>query len=204
MGTTRQQQAEATKKHIAHVALRLFSEQGFAATSTRQIAEEAEVSEGLVFHHYPTKRDLLAGVVSSRPGFAREILTTIDSYGDQSIESYLQHIGTHFVTMMHPGAEAAVFFNMILAESRRGNKLHELMQGTFENTISTIARFLAERVEAGELRADLPAESAARAFIGALLVFFVSRKDLSLEDWNEEASTYVKDVTAHWLRGARP
>ena len=39
--TARQQKALATKARIAETAMHLFSEQGFAATSTKQIAQAA-------------------------------------------------------------------------------------------------------------------------------------------------------------------
>ena len=44
---------------IAEVALRLFIKRGYHATSTRLIAQEAGVSEGLIFRHYNNKEGLL-------------------------------------------------------------------------------------------------------------------------------------------------
>jgi len=38
---------------------RLFAAQGFAATSTRQIAEAAGIRQPTLFHYYPTKLDVL-------------------------------------------------------------------------------------------------------------------------------------------------
>jgi AcrR family transcriptional regulator len=43
---------------IRNAALRLFSEQGYAATSIRAVAAEAGVSAGLVQHHFPSKETL--------------------------------------------------------------------------------------------------------------------------------------------------
>ena len=44
---------------IAEAALWLFVERGYHATSTRLIAKEAGVSEGLIFRHYTNKERLL-------------------------------------------------------------------------------------------------------------------------------------------------
>ncbi len=41
----------------------LFSEKGYEETTTREIAECAQVSEGTVFKYFPTKLDLLAAVM---------------------------------------------------------------------------------------------------------------------------------------------
>jgi len=49
-----------TKKElILKKSLELFSSKGFKATSTRSIADSAEVSEGLIFKHFKSKNGLL-------------------------------------------------------------------------------------------------------------------------------------------------
>ena len=50
------------KTIILKVALQLFSEGGYAATSTRMISKQAAVSEGLIFRHYQNKEGLLNAV----------------------------------------------------------------------------------------------------------------------------------------------
>ena len=50
-----------TKKDlILEKSLELFSSKGFKGTSTRSIADAAEVSEGLIFKHFKSKNGLLA------------------------------------------------------------------------------------------------------------------------------------------------
>lgn len=49
---------EEKRELLLGAARRLFSSQGFKATSTAQIAEEAGVSEGVLFHHFGSKRNL--------------------------------------------------------------------------------------------------------------------------------------------------
>ncbi len=47
-----------TSKKIMKVALKLFSEQGYYPTTTKQIAEEAGVNELTIFRHFGSKRNL--------------------------------------------------------------------------------------------------------------------------------------------------
>jgi TetR/AcrR family transcriptional regulator len=55
-------------------ALKLFADQGYAATSIQQIAQASGVSKAGVFHHYRTKRDLyLAALDSAQEEFAGEL-----------------------------------------------------------------------------------------------------------------------------------
>lgn len=47
---------------ILEAATEIFSEKGFAATSTSEIAKRAGVAEGTIFKHYKTKKDLLLSI----------------------------------------------------------------------------------------------------------------------------------------------
>ena len=47
------------QKAVIKAAVELFSEKGYAATSTREIAIRAGVAEGTIFKQYPTKKDLM-------------------------------------------------------------------------------------------------------------------------------------------------
>ncbi|WP_433932608.1 TetR/AcrR family transcriptional regulator [Sorangium cellulosum] len=53
---------EAQKK-IVEAAVTAFAEQGFHGTATRDIARRAGVAEATIFKYFPTKRDLLLGVL---------------------------------------------------------------------------------------------------------------------------------------------
>jgi AcrR family transcriptional regulator len=49
---------------ILEAAIEIFSEKGFAATSTSEIAKKAGVAEGTIFRHYKTKKDLLLKIIT--------------------------------------------------------------------------------------------------------------------------------------------
>ncbi|MDR0312351.1 MAG: TetR/AcrR family transcriptional regulator [Treponema sp.] len=47
------------QKAVIKAAVELFSEKGYASTSTKEIAVRAGVAEGTIFKQYPTKKDLM-------------------------------------------------------------------------------------------------------------------------------------------------
>lgn len=61
--TARKEKAERSRRHLVDVALRLFVDQGYAATPISQILAEADVSRGALYHHFPGgKQDLFVAV----------------------------------------------------------------------------------------------------------------------------------------------
>ena len=46
------------------MALELFANEGYSATSTSKIAKEAGVSEGLIFRHFGSKKGLLEAIMA--------------------------------------------------------------------------------------------------------------------------------------------
>lgn len=58
----RQRQAEATRQLLVSVALELFTERGYAATSVEEIIQRAGVARGALYHHFSGKDALFRAV----------------------------------------------------------------------------------------------------------------------------------------------
>lgn len=86
MRMTEQDDQKKTDKQarILEAAIEIFSEKGFAATSTSEIAQKAGVAEGTIFRHYKTKKDLLlsiAGPIAVKlvaPFLMRDFIKVLD------------------------------------------------------------------------------------------------------------------------------
>ena len=66
------ERSERSRAQILDTALKLFAHRGYGATSVRDIAEEAGVSKGNVYHHFADKEaifrellDVYFGAMSS-------------------------------------------------------------------------------------------------------------------------------------------
>ena len=51
------------RSQILHVAIKLFSQNGFRGTTTKEIARAAGVSEAMVFRHFATKEELYHAIL---------------------------------------------------------------------------------------------------------------------------------------------
>jgi AcrR family transcriptional regulator len=57
------QRSEKSRAQILDSALKLFSHKGYGATSVRDIAEEAGLSKGNVYHHFPDKETIFRALI---------------------------------------------------------------------------------------------------------------------------------------------
>jgi AcrR family transcriptional regulator len=63
-----------TRSRIQEIAFRLFTEQGYEATSLREIAEELGVTKAALYYHFRTKEDIVTGMVDDRLEELEELL----------------------------------------------------------------------------------------------------------------------------------
>ena len=54
----REEKSERSRRQVLDTALQLFSQQGYRATSVRDIADRAGVSTGNLYHHFPDKETI--------------------------------------------------------------------------------------------------------------------------------------------------
>jgi AcrR family transcriptional regulator len=161
----RQAQARETQRHIATVARQLFIEQGYAATSIRDIADQAEVSVQTIYNAFDGKPAIIAricdmAVVGDDEPVAlaeREEVLAIPSATDpvEVIDRWLGvciGIFTRFLPIL-PAVREAAGSEPEVAAQWRANGVENRYEG---------ARKVAEQLASlGGLRAGLTVEMAA-------------------------------------------
>lgn len=70
------------KENILNAALKRFAEEGFRSTSTSKVANEAGVSEGLIFRHFKNKEGLLEAIMEEGEQRLQVLFSDIVSESD--------------------------------------------------------------------------------------------------------------------------
>jgi AcrR family transcriptional regulator len=65
--------ASERRDHLVKLAAELFAEKGFQATTVREIADEAGILSGSLYHHFDSKESIVDEVLS---GYLDELLTS--------------------------------------------------------------------------------------------------------------------------------
>jgi AcrR family transcriptional regulator len=78
----------STHDRIIEAAIKLFSEKGFNGTTTKEIAETAEVNEALIFRHFSTKRDLYGAIIEKKISEEPGVELSLETHRDSRRRSY--------------------------------------------------------------------------------------------------------------------
>src|SRR5215204_2867533 len=202
--TARQLQAAARQEQILRTALKLFAAQGFDATSTRQIAKEAGIAEGLIFHYFPTKGSLLTAILQDRlegrRAFRTQLRPLLEDAGGKPAPEVLHAVSSGWLATLRRDEE---FVIVLFATAQTNPEVRQAWQGLIREGTELLTGYLASRVEAGELRKDLPLETAATMFVSALMIFFLARRQLPDHEWREQSDAYARELISVWLDGGR-
>jgi AcrR family transcriptional regulator len=157
----RERKKARTRAAIREHALRLFREQGYAATTVEQIAEAAEISPSTFFRYYPTKEDVVLQ----------------DDFDVLALEAFeAQPAGLSPVAAFRAAATAAFAaltpeelaqFRETAALTLSVPEIRARAMDEFARTIDVIAGAVARRV--GREPGDFAARNLAGAIIGVVI-----------------------------------
>jgi len=166
----RERKKDATRERIAHVALELFTERGFDATTVGDIAERADVAKGTFFNYYPRKEAVLDALAertaTEMEGVTRRLLAGRGK-SRRKVATFVHEIARRH--SRNPGL-ARVFLTRLLTGH------HDPTDG-FPTRIRGLMRGLIEQGQStGEFRREVdPGRASAviqSAALGTLLVWF--------------------------------
>src|ERR1044071_2917760 len=79
---------EATRLAIENAAIHLFLEQGYHATSMRQIADRAELALGGIYNHFSSKEEIFEAIIIDQHPYKRILPLVLAVEGDNAEEFF--------------------------------------------------------------------------------------------------------------------
>jgi AcrR family transcriptional regulator len=194
--------ADERRERLLTAALDLFSRQGFAGTTTKQIAHDAGVTEAIVFRHFPNKEELYWAVIEQqcalRDGRARTQALLASAPGRTDAELFAafgEDILVRNSTRPH-------LPRLLLFSALEDHKLsHRFFRTYISEYYEVVAEHIRERIRAGKFR-DVDPLLAARGFIGMFFYHFLIQ-DLFGGKKVQQYDTKVvsRTLTDLWLQG---
>ena len=191
---------EDKRRQLLDAAVRVFARKGFHASRVGDIAEEAGVAHGLLYHYFKSKDQVLEAVFHENWSVLVARIESVEET-DESAADQIRHIAAIVLrTWLHLPDVVRV----VIQEFGRSPELAERI-GELTRPIEVLQRVIARGVERGEFRADIDPAFAATVVYGSideLLTAWVLGRLPSGEDDVATAEQTLLDVTLLGLRKA--
>ncbi|MCF2875224.1 MULTISPECIES: TetR/AcrR family transcriptional regulator [unclassified Tenacibaculum] len=133
------------REQILEVATRLFSERGFEKTSVSAICEAAKVSNGLVFHHFKNKNELLREIFKKTTNIIVEINDSVQKEISPK-ERLIELIDGAFKQMVEDKLFFQLYLNVMLQPTTKAI-LNDLIKEKYTFLLDNAHKILSEYSE---------------------------------------------------------
>jgi len=151
------------RENIIQATQRLLQSHGLARLTTRDIAREANVAEGLIYHHFKDKAELIYKVVELRVSEATNLLQKLPlQVGMRTLKENLEDV-LNIIYRVHYEIVPIAF--TVFADRQLRVRLQEIMKETEmgpQRTIRSLAVYLAAEQRLGRLSSDVNPQVAAK------------------------------------------
>jgi AcrR family transcriptional regulator len=164
---------ERTHQAIIEAAYDLFLEQGYAATSMRQIAEQSGLALGGIYNHFTGKEAIFAELIIDRHPF-QQILPVLLNTPAVDIESFVRDAAR---TMVSELGKRPDFIKLMFIEivEFNGRNMPNMLENILPQVLPLIEKFSRNK----KILRPLPSFIFFRAFLGLFFSYYMTELLLS-------------------------
>ena len=198
------------EEKILQSAIQIFSEKGFSATTTSEIAKNAGIAEGTIFRYFKTKKDILRSIlIQAIKLFSGKLVMD----GVEKIFSASEGKDLHVIIkeLIYDRMKLAdSFFPMariIVTEAIYHEDVREaIYQNIVLKVMETFKEFHSKMVEKGLMRSDIDPMVIFRSALGNIAVLIAQRKmfgeKIKIDDFEAEVDKMI-DVLLYGIAPAK-
>ena len=198
--------ATERRRQILNAAVRVFARQGFHTCRVSDIADEAGVAYGLVYHYFSSKEEILDTLFTERWGLMLEAIVAADAAASSPREK-LESIAAFIVDSYRHDPD--VMKVIIVEVTRAANTFGLTHLAKIREAYAGIAAIVATAQAEGSFRSEITPAFAAQTFYGAmeqLLTGWIFDSNATGEPQFEQAKAMIVDMICGGLepRDHRP
>jgi AcrR family transcriptional regulator len=153
------------RRLILDAAIRVFARRGFHHCRVSDVADEAGVAYGLVYHYFESKEEILNTLFLERWQIMLDAIAEIDGKPLPARDKLYQVAGFIIDSYRHDPDLMKV---IIVEVTRSAHSFGAVHLETIQDAYGGIAQIVERGREEGSFKADIPAEFAAMCFYGAI------------------------------------
>jgi TetR/AcrR family fatty acid metabolism transcriptional regulator len=166
MATARAQAAADKRRAILDAAVRVFARQGFHGCRVSDIADEAGVAYGLVYHYFDSKEEVLDTLFLERWDLLLVAIADADSRDSLSARGKLHEVASFIIDSYRHDPD---LMKVIIVEvTRAANSFGRTHLARIREAYDGIARIVRQAQEDGTFTTAVTAQFGALAFYGAV------------------------------------
>lgn len=162
------------KEAVLKAAVKIFSEKGYSAATTSEIAKEAGVAEGTIFRYFKTKKDILTGVlieviqVFGEEMITEKLLKLIKQNKDKSQREVLKLIIKDRLELINEHREE-IF--IILSEAKYHQDIRDaFIKNIIQRAINMSEQYVNTGIQKGDFR-EVNIPVVVRSFMGIVAAY---------------------------------
>jgi AcrR family transcriptional regulator len=192
--TSRKKQAQLRRQQIIDAALKIFAEKGFSKTTIKDISEAAGTSQGLMYHYFEGKEELLTAVIE-RHSFITQLRHIMSSTHTKPVRQVLYEITTGFYNLLTSNKE---LISIIISEMQTNPIFRKKWAIIPMEGITLISNYLLDNISAGNLKQH-NTEVAARSMLYAVAMLFIT---FDMFSWSRlTVEQYIEEMVDIFLNG---
>jgi TetR/AcrR family transcriptional regulator, fatty acid metabolism regulator protein len=165
MSAARAKATQDKRRLILDAAVGVFARQGFHACRVADIADEAGVAYGLVYHYFASKDEILDTLFLERWNVMLETIREVDAQAIP-VREKLEAIASFIVDSYRHNPD---LMKVIIVEvTRAANSFGQTHLGQIREAYELIGEIVVKAQAEGVFRVEIDAQFAAMAFYGAI------------------------------------
>jgi AcrR family transcriptional regulator len=193
---------EDRREQIIDAAMRVFSQKGFTRATNKDIAREAGITPGLIYHYFESKEALLKVVIEERSP-----LKIFRSLPPQALalspEVFLRFLLKQALDVVE-GEQFVQIIRVFLPEVVHNPEMALMALPVFQRVLSFLEDYLRAKMESGQMRQADPSLSS-QVLLSCVMGFVLRRQivhdPLALQYTHEQIADAVVDRV---LKGLLP
>jgi AcrR family transcriptional regulator len=173
MSKEKQTKGEVTRLAIENAGISLFLEQGYHATSMRQIADRAQLALGGIYNHFSSKDEIFEAIIIDQHPYKKILPLIIEAAGNTTEEFF----GNAFRIVIHELGKRPEFINLMFIEliEFKGKHGKLMLREIGPKVIPVFEKVIKARKD---LRVTNPA-LVMRSFFGMIISYFATEMFIS-------------------------
>ena len=187
--------AQTKRRIILNAAVRVFSQKGFHRCRISDIATEANVAYGLVYHYFDNKEEILNTIFDENWGLLTKVIEQVDEQERMGLEEKLKAIVGFILDAYHLVPDVIQVVVMEIARSSKFLKKPKV--DAFERAFQRLAEVFENYQKQGQVRTDLDPKLMAYMFFGSLELILTGYLLGTIEPITGEQFEHDKKVVAN-------